>query len=69
MDNDNPYQPKQPPDFHGPRNRRVCPSDLKKTIKSLKRALRKEEKRADKMAVLRQEIDHLSGLLRGFRNA
>lgn len=63
MDNDTPHQPS--PSFRP--NRRVCPSDLKTTIKALKRALRKEEKRADKMHVLRKEIEELSGRLTALR--
>jgi hypothetical protein len=64
MDTDNPRQPS--PSFRP--NRRVCPSDLKQTIKALKRALRKEEKRADKMAELRRQIDELAGKVRALRD-
>lgn len=65
MDNeDNPHQPS--PSFRP--NRRVTPSQLKTTIKALKRALRKEEKRAEKMAPLRQEIQELSNRLRAMRS-
>jgi hypothetical protein len=62
---DNPRQPS--PSFRP--NRRVCPSDLKQTIKALKKALRKEEKRADKMLSLRQEIEELSGRLTALRRS
>ena len=52
-----------------PRNRRVCPSELKQTIKALKRALRKENKRADKMLSLRKEIEELAGQLSALRRS
>lgn len=64
MDN----EPKAPSPSFRP-NRRVCPSDLKQTIRALKKALRKEEKRADKMHALRQEIDELSGKLTALRRS
>ena len=63
MDNDNPHQP-----LSFPRNRRVCPSDLKRTIKALKRQLRKEEKRSAKMKDLRHEIEHLATTLRALKH-
>jgi hypothetical protein len=50
-------------------NRRVCPSELRQTIKALKRAVRKEEKRADKMLALRNQIDELAGRLVALRDA
>lgn len=64
MDN----EPKQPSPSFRP-NRRVCPSDLKQAIRALKKALRKEEKRADKMLSLRQEIEELSGRLAQLRRS
>lgn len=61
-------QPRQPSPSFRP-NRRVCPSDLKQTIKALKKALRKENKRADKMLSLRKEIEELSYQLSQLRRS
>lgn len=60
---DNPHQPTFRP------TRRACPSELKATIRALKKALRKEEKRADKMHALRAEIEELHGRLTALRRS
>lgn len=52
----------------GPSNRRVSVSDLKKTKKALKKALRKEQKRRDNLAKLHKENEELSYQLSRMRN-
>lgn len=52
----------------GPSNRRVSISDLKKTKKALKKAIRKETKRRDNLAKLHKENEELSYQLNRMRN-
>lgn len=54
--------------MNGPSNRRVSPSDLKRTKKALKKALRKEEKRHAVMSKLQKENEELHHRLSSFRN-
>lgn len=51
-----------------PRDRRVSVSDLKKTKKALKKALRKETTRRDKLVKLHKENEELSFQLNRMRN-
>ncbi len=52
----------------GPSNRRVTPSDLKKTKKALKKAIRKENKRRDVLRKLHRETEELHGELMRMQN-
>ncbi len=52
----------------GPNNRRVTPSDLKKTKKALKKAIRKEHKRRDVLVKLHRETEELHGELMRMQN-
>jgi hypothetical protein len=52
----------------GPRNRRITPSDLKRTQKALKKALRKERRRHDKMIELARKNEALHGELQSLQN-
>jgi hypothetical protein len=49
-------------------NKRITPSQLETTVKALKRAIRKEERRSTKIGKLRQEIDALHDKLSQLRN-
>lgn len=55
-------------DRNGPSNRRVSVSDLKKEKKALKRALRKETARRDKLVKLHKENEELAVQLSRMRN-
>lgn len=49
-------------------NRRATPKELRQTISRLKRKLRKEERRAEKVRALRKYINELSAQIQGYRN-
>lgn len=51
-----------------PRNRRVTPRELQKTITRLRRKLRKEVKRADKIRMLKSQINILANEVQSLIN-
>lgn len=63
--NDKPYR--SPARSYNP-NARVTPSQYKATIKALTKAVRKEEKRHEKVSALKKQIEELSGRLSALRN-
>jgi hypothetical protein len=55
-------------DSNGPKNRRVTISELKRTNKALKKALRKETRRRAELARMFQENDELHTQVNRMRN-
>lgn len=49
-------------------NRRATPKELRQTITRLKRRLRQEEKRAEKVRALKATIATLAAQVNGYRN-
>jgi hypothetical protein len=54
---------------HPPRDRRVSPGDLKRTIKALTKAVRKERRRQSKMEPLKKRIEDLASELNALRRS
>lgn len=66
-DHETPAKPKRPAKSFNP-NRRPTPSELRNTIKALTNAVKKEEKRNEKVSALKKQIDDLSYRLDSLRS-
>lgn len=64
MDDDN--ETKRPAPFRD--NRRATPKELRQVISRLKKRLRKEERRAEKVKALKRQINELAAQVNGYRN-